>query len=58
MTSWRGAGVLRRPLGRPGPALEGFGGLAGGAGQSGQAGEIPADAAGGEPAGPFLRSQA
>ncbi len=29
ITSWRGAGVLRRPLGRPGPALEGFGGLAG-----------------------------
>ena len=29
MTSWRGAGVLRRPLGEAGPALEGFGGLAG-----------------------------
>ena len=35
MTLWRGAGVLRRPLGRPGPALEGFGGLA----------DVPASAA-------------
>ena len=29
MTSQRVAGVLWRPLGRSGPALEGFGGLAG-----------------------------